>query len=318
MSSQGYDIAIELDMPRTPENQDAGNFMLEVTMYAQDERRMSQTTPGDAMKLEITRTSTSEDIGTVLAYSRRHAIMPYRSWIVGWMHILSGLPWYFFYLRSETDQLRVPVFEKVAFAKGKTSLPATLHLEVQSTHRLQIYRAVAHFRARFTGLRWIMYNHRIIAASAFISAFWLTEVIFCGLAWAVVSYYISSPSQELVKAGYHGESPITVKREDDEDSKPALSDTERVFPTPAGQPPLRYSSSNADHIKKEEEEKEEEQSALLPVTPAAEADDEDEDADFFDSGIGTSMESSNPSRRDSVRKRRGRLPARPNLDDRAY
>lgn len=236
--------------------------------------------------------------------------MPYRSWIVDHIHTAKSLPWYLFNLREEKDKLRVPIFEKVSFGKGRAGLPAMLHLEVQSTHRLQIYSAVAHFRARFTGLRWIMYNHRIISAALFITAFWVTEMLFFGLAWAIVSFYLSSPKPEGQSETQFEKTATKIKVEEEEDAKAAMSGTERTFPTLGGQAPLRYQSTT-NGIKQEGDD---EEPSLRPVTPAAEADDEDEDVDFFDSGIGTSLESSNPSRRDSIRRRRGRLSDRPDAD----
>lgn len=302
---------VELDLPRTRENRDAGNFMLEVTMYAADERKSSSVDSIlDAARLAMTPTSMRDDAGTVLAISRRPAIVPYRSWIVDHIYTAKSLPWYFFNLREEKDKLRVPIFEKVSFGKGRAGLPAILHLEVQSTHRLQIYSAVAHFRARFTGLRWIMYNHRIISAALFITAFWVTEMLFFGLAWAIVSFYLSSPKPRGQSETQFDKTPTKIKVEEEEDPKAAMSETERTFPTLAGQAPLRYQSPT-NGIKQEGDD---EEPSLRPVTPAAEADDEDEDVDFFDSGIGTSLESSNPSRRESIRRRRGRLSDRPDAD----
>ncbi|KAI5360957.1 Putative Seipin family protein [Septoria linicola] len=307
---QGYDVVVELDMPRTRENRDAGNFMLEVIMYAADDRKSAPSESIiDAARLVVTPSSAREDNGAVLAVARRPAIVPCRSWIVDWIHTAKSLPWYFFNLREEKDKLRIPVFEKAIFGKGRAGLPAVLHLEVQSTHRLQIYSAVAHFRARFTGLRWIMYNHRVVSALVFITAFWITELVFFGLAWGVVSFYISSPKNESDVKAELKDSASKLKQEEEE-TKSTLSDTERTFPTLAGQAPLRYSSPT-NGIKQEEDD---EEPALPPVTPAAEADDEDEDVDFFDSGIGTSMESSNPSRRDSMRRRRGRISDIPDAD----
>lgn len=311
VAGQGYDVVVELDMPRTRDNRDAGNFMLEVTMLAAHDRRSTATDSIlDSAQWGMIPTSARDEAGTVLAKSRRPAMVPYRSWVVDYIHTAKSLPWYFFNLREEKDKLRVPVFDRVSFGKGRAGLPATLHLEVQSTHRLQIYSAVAHFRARFTGLRWIMYNHRIISAGVFIGAFWITELVFFGLAWAIVSFYLSGATQTTEPKAQLGDSPTKIKAEEEEDSKAVLSDTERTFPTLNGQTPLRYSSPT-NGIKQEEDD---EDTGLPPVTPAAEADDEDEDMDFFDSGIGTSMESSNPSRRDSIRRRRGRLSDRPDAD----
>ncbi|KAF7192329.1 Seipin [Pseudocercospora fuligena] len=317
---QGYDVVVDLVMPRTPENQDAGNFMLEVTMYAQDERAINTPvgmSPLDAARLDLSPTSTTPDASSILAISRRHAILPYRSWMVELLHTFSSLPWYFFNLREETHKLSVPIFEKVAFAKGRQNLPATLQLEIQSTHTLQVYNAAVRFRARFTGLRWIMYNHRIISAFVFITSFWMTELVFFGLAWALLSFYFSSASSNSINEEQRAnkESAGAIKQEADEDLAPVLSDTERQFPTLKGQPPLRYSRSPTPRVKQEPDD----EPVIPPVTPAAEADDEDEeDVDFFDSGIGTSLESSNPSRRDSIRRRRGRLSGRPDEDQKAY
>lgn len=307
IGGQGYDVVVELDMPRTMDNREAGNFMLEVTMYSAGTVADQIV---DAARSAVSPDSTKDGAGSVVAVSRRPAMVPYRSWIVNAIQTAKSLPWYFFNLREEKDKLRVPIFEKAVFARGSAGLPATLSLEVQSTHRLQIYNAVAHFRARFTGLRWIMYNHRIISATIFITAFWFTELIFFALAWGVVSFYISGKQEPGDVKAELPDDKTTVKREEEDESKPALSDTERTFPTLGGQAPLRYVPP-VNGIKQEEED---EESALRPVTPAAEADDEDEDVDFFDSGIGTSMESSNPSRRDSIRRRRGRLNERPDAD----
>ena len=85
------------------------------------------------------------------------------------------------------------------------------------------------------------------------------------------------------------------------------ADTERTFPSGVGQARLKYESPT---IKSEEDEP----SFIVPeANRGVEADDEDEDADFFDSGIGTSMDSS-ATRKDSVRRRRGRKDGRDGLD----
>jgi hypothetical protein len=159
-----------------------------------------------------------------------------------------------------------------------------------------------------------MYNHRIMSAFVFIALFWFTELVFFGMAWGAVSFYLSSALPETIK---DEDDTVTIKREHEGDSEVALSETERTFPTLAGQAPVRYTSPSS-RIKQEEKE-----DHILPsVTPAMEADDEDEDedepVDFLDSGLGTSLESSNPSRRDSIRRRRARLAGRANDDPKTY
>lgn len=299
-------------MPRTRDNQDAGNFMLEVNMYAPSEK--GDGLPGNALA-PLQADIVSSDPTLLLATSRRPAILPYRSLPIDLLHKATELPWSFLLgSPSESHALKIPVFERATFPKGAQKLPATLRLEIQSTHRLQIYSARALFRARFRGLRWIMYNHRIIAGTVFISAFWITELLFAALAWGALHVILSRSSEEApppeIKADEVAQS---IKREagvkDGEvvaeaEIKPKLSDTERTFPSFTGQPALRYQSPPV-RVKSEQED---EHTVIIPEK-AAEADDEDEDVDdFLDSGIGTSLESSGPARRESMRRRRGRPP----------
>ncbi|EMC92983.1 hypothetical protein BAUCODRAFT_151362 [Baudoinia panamericana UAMH 10762] len=299
VSVQPYDVVVELTLPRTPENVDAGNFMLEVALLAPNEK-LSPTTEETLHAGLVPSTDSA-----LLARSRRPAFLQYRSPWIELVYKLTELPWYLLNFRSETEKLRITIFEGVEFAKGWRNVPATLNLMVQSTHRLQIYTAKAIFRARFRGLRWLMYNYRFLSAFVFISSFWMTEMIFAGIAWFVVSVFIMPRTQDVKAEGVH-EIAARVKAEP-EDDEPAMrmSDTERTFPTTSGQQPLRYQAE--PRIKQEEDES----TVVVPdhIVKAADADieDEDEDVDFFDSGLGTSLESSSASKRDSVRRRRGRL-----------
>ncbi|KAI7148455.1 hypothetical protein KC352_g28902, partial [Hortaea werneckii] len=267
-----------------------------------------------------------------LATSRRPAILPYRSWPVETLYKLTELHWYLLNFRSESETLHVPMFEGISFPSAATSrtraggkestLPDTLRVEVQSSHRLQIYSARAVFRARFSGIRWFMFSHRLLAAGVLIAGFWGTEMVFAGVVWAAVAV---SVYPRLSSGGGKGGGEVGMKREDgvqgpgdeddeeEEDGKVSarlLSDTERTFPTLGGKMPLRYSSPR---IKREEEDGETE--VILPADGTAApllADDEEEDDDgvdmesFVDSGIGTSLESAAGARRESIRRRRGR------------
>ncbi|KAI6788916.1 hypothetical protein KC361_g8772 [Hortaea werneckii] len=349
ITGQAYDVAIELNLPRTPDNLAAGNFMLQVDMLTATGRGTSGTTaPPEGITSDFafsqpyaTPTTTTSDPSApptganLLASSRRPAILPYRSWPVEMLYKLTELHWYLLNFRSETEVLHVPMFEGIAFptatSRGGTrkasTLPGTLRVEVQSSHRLQIYSARAVFRARFTGLRWFMFSHRFLAAGTFIAGFWVTEMVFAGLMWAAV--VVSVYPRLVVGAGGKGEEggdrdgrrvkregePEGLGYEEEEVGKTSarlLSDTERTFPTLGGKEPLRYSSPR---IKREEEDGETE--VILPADGTAApllADDEDDEEEedgvdvesFVDSGIGTSLESTAGGRRESVRRRRGR------------
>ncbi|KAK3703164.1 hypothetical protein LTR37_014641 [Vermiconidia calcicola] len=295
VSTQRYDVFVELTLPRTPDNRDSGNFMLEANMYAAG-------TVVDKVKDSILHGVADAD--NRLATSRRPAILSYRSWPVEYLYRLTELHWYILGWRNEAEKLTVGMWEGIEFARGWRNVPSSMRLDIQSTNRMQIYSAKAHFRARFGGLRWMMYNHRIISAVVFIIGFWMTEMTFAGLAWAALSFYMSSRSRHQKAEEARGDTQ-GIKQEDEEGRKADLSSTERTFATSSSQQRLRYESPQ---IKQEEED---EDAVVLPPETgnrATEADDEDEDEDadvFLDSGLGTSMESG-PSRRDSIRRRRGR------------
>ena len=237
------------------------------------------------------------DVDNRLAFSRRPAILAYRSWVMEYLSRLTQLHMYLLGWRQEAEKLTVSLWEGLEFARGWRNVPATMRLEIQSTNRMQVYSARAIFRARFRGLRWLMYNHRVFSAFVFITGFWSTELLFAGLAWAAFSYARPSSPQEGQSPAKQ-EDPDRIKNEDEEESK--LSETERTFPTSSKQPLLRYESPGI----KQEEEDGDGDAVMLPdpsATRATEADDEDDDT-FVDSGLGTSLESG----MDRIRRRRSR------------
>lgn len=302
VSTQAYDVAIEMKLPRTPDNTGAGNFMLEVSMFAPQEK-----TTGSVMETVQAGVLPQQE-AKVLATSRRPAILPFRSTGVEMLYKLTEVHWYLMGLREESELLRVPMFEGVEFAKGWRNVPATLRLEVQSTHRLQIYAAKAVFRAKFSGLRWWMHNYRLLTAVLFISGFWATEMLFAGLAWGVVALSVyprtqAEKSEEVHEVAEKIKRDPDARADADDEGKLRLSDTERTFPTLSSQQPLRYTSPR---IKQEDEET----SVVLPADGTAQpllADDEDDEVDsFVDSGLGTSLEGER-GRRESVRRRGGRM-----------
>ncbi|KAF2764930.1 hypothetical protein EJ03DRAFT_331396 [Teratosphaeria nubilosa] len=310
VGAQQYDVAVELDLPRTPANSEAGNFMVEVSMFAPAEKRGTSTGHSIMDTVHAGLAPGSTNAPTMLASSRRSAILPYRSQLIDLAYKATELHWYLLGIRQESEKLRVAMFEKISFPSGWKHVPATMKVELQSEGTMQVYAAKAIFRARFRGLRWLMYNHRIISAVIFISGFWMTEMVFAGLAWFIVTMCLLS-SPEDVKAEEVLEVVDRIKQEPDDSVPPTPkhSETERIFPTSYSQQPLRYSSPR---IKQEDDEG---SGVFLTqeghaVTPAAEAeaDDEDDDADFFlDSGVGTSMDSASMRQADSIRRRRGRL-----------
>lgn len=308
VSAQAYDIKLEIELPRTRENREVGNFMLDVALLAPEKASKNKAGTGsllETVKDGLTPLHTSES-APVLARSRRSAILQYRSMPVEMVHRITQLPWYMLGIRHESEKLTIDVFERASFAKGAESVPAALKLEVQSSGRMQVYSARAIFRARFRGLRWLMYNHRVISAVIFIGVFWSVEMVFAGIAWVALAAYLGPAfkSEDSQTMRFKEEE---TELESDNGEHGFLSDTERTFPTLSNQQPLRFRSPDVKEEKKEDEESARVRLEDVPPITSLEADDEDEDGDYFlDSGIGTSMESGSNSRPGSMRKRRGR------------
>lgn len=204
--------------------------------------------------------------------------------------------------------------ERLSFpGRGATLVPGYAMLEVQAGQNIQVYSAKINFTARFSGLRWLMYNHRIASLIIFTSAFWIVEVIFALLGWIGFQMLLSSEStsikQEPLRKEDEDEDTETIKTEPQTEDDPDLSDTPRSFPTYGRQPPLRYEP----RIKNEHEQQADTAQAATMIQ-SLDADDEDEHilggmrgrtrAGDGDSGLGTSY-SEGGERSGAARRRSG-------------
>lgn len=258
-------------------------------------------------------------------HSRRPAILPYSSPILSLSRTLLYLPWHFLNLRDlDSSHLVVPMFELLSFPRGSRNIPTHARLELQSDSVLQVYNVKVAFRAKFQGIRYLVYNYRIAAFVVFTATFYMVSVTSMALAWALISMLFSSTGRETVRKTIKQEDSIKsepdttstpkVKTEEETDtsmhglSLSNLSDTAAQFPTGRGQMPLafpgRVASANTGPDNAAED-------LTRPMGPDEAADDEDEEWEIRgrpfegDSGIGTSMESEHPSS-SAVRRRTSR------------
>lgn len=308
-SGQLYDLAVHLCLPRTDENIDAGNFMIDVDVLSQREYK------------ETVRTETDEGQITVddyyvrsLAREARPALLSADNRLVDNVRRLLWLPALVAGWKSESECLDVPVMEGVSFAPGWTNLPESVRVEViaqglpERVKTLRVESAALYWAARFQGLRWILYKHSILSFMVFTAMFWAAAMTSTIVVWAVVSY----TWEALMGSGT--KSTLQARTVENTQGPPIkgegeMSDTTRTFPTSSKQPALQYSLPDM--------KRESEPSPSLEMTKETEADDEDEEADFVhdeqamtagmrgdDSGIGTSLESSEAGRSTSVRRRK--------------
>ncbi|CZR61193.1 uncharacterized protein PAC_11089 [Phialocephala subalpina] len=301
ISQQAYDISLSLHVPRSPSNLAQGNFMLSLSLLSPSYNpSYPSISPAYSPKLTTIYQDAKDD---VLFFSRRPAILTYSSRLVSSTETLFALPLYIFGLKRESEILHVPMAELATFPKGWKNIPAYAMLELQSEQEVQVYDVRIQFKARFGGLRWVMYNHRIVSFVVFTFAFWMSECLFAILGWlALQAIFAKSPEQVKEVKGDETDT-ATIKNEEEED-EPDLSDTPRTFPTYGRQPPLRYTPKTKDE---DSEEYVMDETAIQPL--AAEADDED-DEEFqhrsgrTDSGIGTSF--SEGGERSGVKRRTSR------------
>ncbi|KAJ5891993.1 uncharacterized protein N7473_008221 [Penicillium subrubescens] len=216
VSSQPYDVAVALDLPRTPTNLDVGNFMIDLTLYSPETASVLPTTANSQNKI---------------SHSRRPAILTYTSPLVDFARKLVRLPLYVVGWRREAETLEVSMMEKVEFARGSRNRPQSLRLEIQSEKKMQVYSARVEFRARFTGLRWFMYRWKLTFFMVFSSLFWTVSMASASLTWFILTWIMQAEKPEAA-----------IKEE--EDIPEAIKE----------EPEDSSSSSDSVKIKKEEPE----------------------------------------------------------------
>lgn len=317
---QKYDVSVEMVVPRSRTNLQAGNWMVDLslrtasssstpnsikTMLGWDDDTADCTSPKDG------NTATTTSRAEILAHSRRPAILTYRSWPTEHLYRLLRFPLYLTGFGTESETLHISMLESAYFP---STVPSSLRLELRSRTPLDVYRVTVHISAKLEGLRWLMYTYRLTSLVVFVALFWGTEMCVLLLTWGAVTMLLgSSPKEEDGK-----EENGKVKKELEDGASEAgteYSDTDRTFPTLSSQAPLRYSSPESKTKTKEEQE--DTRLADIPIKEDAEADDEDDDfvlevpvprgiesqAVFTDSGLGTGMDSERDRERERVRRR---------------
>lgn len=309
MPQQAYDITVQIDMPRSPPNLKMGNFMVDLVMLSPTYKPVARPSPTDPFDIR-----SWIPAGAILFSERRPAILTYHSDVVRIGKQIASLPSYLLGWRHETERIELHMAEGVSFQKGWASMPTKVYLDLQSRgHDIQIYAVNLILRARFTGMRWLMYNHRILSFIIFTGAFWAAEMLFALLALIVLQSAFSAEDEGkvVVKDEDNDDSSTRIKVEGEEEldlDDLDLSDTPRSFPTYGRQAPLHY----VPKIKTEDDSKDMVSDEVRTHPRTAEADDESEElvdirnpfsGGRSDSGLGTSYSESGLS---GVQRRRSK------------
>lgn len=226
ISQQPYDVSITLHMPHGPVNKASGNFMLDLTLHGGKQ---------ETKQSKILEKMNMEDIipSPPLHSSRRPALVPYsslpaslaRKIIYTPLHILTSSKTY----DPDSVTLTVPMFEEVQFARGKQNIPTHAKLVIQTQRpsapiytaqsnvpipHLEVYSAKLTFQVRFHGLRYLVYNHRILSFLIFSSIFYGVSVSTVAVVWAALAMVFRAQSphdQALIKT----EKSPAIKQEQD-------------------------------------------------------------------------------------------------------
>lgn len=276
MLEQAYDVTVELEVPRSPANLGRGNFM--VSLFA---IRSMPENPAFSFSFSGMAHDPYAHVreDSVVFMSRRPTLIPYEDPLVSTTSRVLFMFYHIFHPgASEKTTLTIPMGELVEF---KDVLPLSILVDVEAGQNLQVYSATVTLVARLTGMRWAMYNHRIISFVVCTTAFWIAEMLSMGFAWLVLGNLIS---------GRNPDGAEVAKWEDAEDN-PRLG--------PAG--PMASSffggvSEGDRGVKHEEEDEEDDDVKVKDESLEREtlvdlpADDEEDGEDVWrETGAGTSF-----------------------------
>lgn len=243
MSETAYDVSVELTLPRSPANTERGNFM--IGLFALRSELPNPAFSWHTVQDPYARVQAADE--DVVFASRRPALVPYRDPLVARAHRLLLLPWHLLF-PDDTERVRltVPMGELVEF-RGR--LPVNLLLDLQAGQGLQVYNARVELVARLAGVRWAMYNYRVLSFVVFTTLFWFAEMMSMAMAWLVLAYWF---------AGRQGPKEIPPPYDSftsGTDAPPFLSTTSGA--EGSGKPASSNQEEEYRGVKKEEEEEEE-------------------------------------------------------------
>ena len=274
-ADQWYDVSVSLLLPRTPSNIAAGNFMVDVAFLGGNASSSSQKQEGGLSGERVLDGSVA-----AIARSRRAAMLTYTSPVVDLAQVVGALPLYTLGWKKQSEAIEVVMFEGLEFKRGL--VPDRAQVVVEADEKMQFYSASIRIHAKFRGLRWILYNYRMLSFVVFTATFFGTSLASTLLIYLVFSFNASYKGKQDTRA-----IKKEIKMEPQEDSQ--------------GSKPELYVPAIADdasldvRIKKEEYDSLE-PADLLPL--GGEADDEDTEDEAYDgntsawrdSGIGTGRE----------------------------
>ena len=246
---QPYGVTVCLCLPVTADNVLVGNFMINTEIRGPEEAK----TPADPV---ANGQEATELVSRVLSHSSRPALLMPEDRLVSTVRRLLQLPLLVAGWTREVSCMRVPILERVTFDRGWHNQPDVVKVEIAvqggPLRTLRVLEASVEWVAVLGGLRYAIWNHRVISAITGVSMFWLTSTMIASLMWAGLSILLAAPGREKQQPS---RSPSTKYEEPSTPSFVSL---------PAGGPAVKVSGSDVG------------ESQLMSSLKEEEADDEDE------------------------------------------
>ncbi|CAD6506305.1 BgTH12-07231, partial [Blumeria graminis f. sp. triticale] len=289
VSRQPYDVSLTLRLPHSPPNLKMGNFMLTLALLPPMQKLASYSEkPGIFEQISPLVSFKDENI---IFVSRRPVLLTYKSRLISLASRFFALPLYTLGLRTESENLLVLMGENISFLRGKKHIPGYALIEVEAGQDIQIYEVFIQFKAQFRGLRWLMYNHRIISFLFFTGLFWIVTVFFTALAWASLSNNYLDSEDLVPEIKVNSEPNISALNTDE-----AITEDEQDFSDTQSFHRHGAKSHKVQPKVKNEIDKD----SLGPSSYIKAEENEEDDATFIgvkeraytDSGIGTSFSES--------------------------
>lgn len=159
-----------------------------------------------------------------LASSRRPAILTYRSPLLDRIDTIFRAPLLITGWHRQEEKLSIPLLENIILDEEVRG--ATLSVGPG----IGVYDVSVEFRARFQGIRWLMYNYRITTFFLATVVFWGIEVVFMVVVWWIVYLHFSSSAE--------GSGLARKRTPEDEDDEDYLRRRRTGYPTPSPTPGL--------------------------------------------------------------------------------
>ncbi|XP_029917505.1 seipin-like [Myripristis murdjan] len=150
---QPYQISLELEMPESPTNQQLGMFMIKMTCYSAEGKRVGSSARSARQVLSSS--------------SSRFGMLRYRSEILRTMGTLLFLPALLAGVTEQRQNLEVELFSDYTDDPYAPSVNAII--EIMSS-KVEIYSSQLNIHAHYSGLRYLLFNFPVTSALVGVSS----------------------------------------------------------------------------------------------------------------------------------------------------